>query len=190
MFVVAPTSNADVVIVTTSAACSAERRALASARLRDSTASCANRTSDLAWISSSVSVSFACSSVIPRCFSTTYYLFEGGLRKVAERQRGITLDQAKLTYTELEIQARSEVRLAQEEVLSRTRALTSARRAADQAGEVVTITTSAFEVGATTNIEVIDAQREARDADTAVAIAENALQRARLALLVALGRFK
>ena len=37
---------------------------------------------------------------------------------------------------------------------------------------------------------MIDAQREARDADTAVAIAENALQRARLELLVALGRFK
>ena len=123
-------------------------------------------------------------------FSSTYALYEGGRRKVLERQRGITLDQAKLTYTELEIQARSEVRLAQQAVLSRTRALTSARRAAQQAGEVVTITTSAFEVGATTNIEVIDAQREARDADTAVAIAENALQRARLELLVALGRFK
>ena len=122
--------------------------------------------------------------------STNYYLFEGGLRKVVEKQRGITLEQAKLTLTELEIQARSEVRLAQEAVLSRSRALASARRSAEQAAEVVTITTSAFEVGATTNIEVIDAQREQRDADTAVAIAENALQRARLELLVALGRFK
>ena len=122
--------------------------------------------------------------------STNYYLFEGGQRKIVEKQRGITLEQAKLTLTELEIQARSEVRLAQEAVLSRSRALASARRSAEQAAEVVTITTSAFEVGATTNIEVIDAQREQRDADTAVAIAENALQRARLDLLVALGRFK
>ena len=45
-------------------------------------------------------------------------------------------------------------------------------------------------MGATTNLEVIDAQREQRDADTAVAIAEDALHRARLELLVALGRFK
>jgi hypothetical protein len=74
--------------------------------------------------------------------STNYYLFEGGLRKVVEKQRGITLEQAKLTLTELEIQARSEVRLAQEAVLSRSRALASARRSAEQAAEVVTITTS------------------------------------------------
>ena len=43
--------------------------------------------------------------------------------------------------------------------------------------------------GATTNIEVIDAQREARDAETAAALAEDAVRRARLDLLVALGRF-
>jgi outer membrane protein len=45
-------------------------------------------------------------------------------------------------------------------------------------------------VGATTNLEVIDAQRVARDAETAAAIAEDALRRARLDLLIALGRFK
>ena len=47
----------------------------------------------------------------------------------------------------------------------------------------------AFREGATTNIEVIDAQRRARDAGTAAAIAEDAVRRARLELLVALGRF-
>ena len=51
------------------------------------------------------------------------------------------------------------------------------------------ITTRAFEVGATTNLEVIDAQREARDTDTARALAEDAVRHARLDLLVALGRF-
>ena len=51
------------------------------------------------------------------------------------------------------------------------------------------ITTSAFEVGATTNIEVIDAQRAARDAETAVTQAEDAVRRAKLDLLVALGKF-
>ena len=123
-------------------------------------------------------------------FVTNYSIFDGGQRNLAKRQRSITLEQANLTLTELEIQARSEVRLAQDSVRFRERALDAARRAADQALEVVKITTTAFEVGATTNLEVIDAQRVARDAETAAAIAEDALRRARLDLLVALGRFK
>jgi outer membrane protein TolC len=122
--------------------------------------------------------------------SSTYLFFDGGSRRLARRNRELTLEQSKIVMSEIEIQARSEVRLAQETVRSRQRALESARRAAQQAAEVVTITTTAFEVGATTNLEVIDAQREARDTDTVAAIAEDALNRARLELLVALGRFK
>jgi outer membrane protein TolC len=67
--------------------------------------------------------------------------------------------------------------------------LDSARLAASQADEVLQITTSAFQVGATTNIEVIDAQRSARDAETTTTVTEDALRRAKLDLLVALGRF-
>jgi outer membrane protein TolC len=80
--------------------------------------------------------------------------------------------------TELEIQARSEVRLAQERLRSLERALDAARRAADQTGEVLRITTTAFEVGATTNLEVIDAQRSDLDAKTTAEIAEGAVRRA------------
>ena len=123
-------------------------------------------------------------------FVTNYSIFDGGQRNLAKRQRAITVEQANLTLTELEIQARSEVRLAQDSVRFRERALDAARRAATEAIEVVKITTTAFEVGATTNLEVIDAQRVARDAETAAAIAEDALRRARLDLLIALGRFK
>jgi outer membrane protein TolC len=54
---------------------------------------------------------------------------------------------------------------------------------------VLQITTTAFEVGATTNLEVIDAQRSARDAETIATLAEDAVRRAHLDLLVALGRF-
>jgi outer membrane protein TolC len=53
----------------------------------------------------------------------------------------------------------------------------------------VEIVNVSFRAGAATNIEVIDAERRARDADTAVAAAENDLRRARLDLLTALGRF-
>jgi outer membrane protein TolC len=53
----------------------------------------------------------------------------------------------------------------------------------------VNITNISFRAGAATNIEVIDAERSARDTDTAVAVAEDQLRRARLELLNALGRF-
>ncbi len=45
----------------------------------------------------------------------------------------------------------------------------------------------AYEAGATTNIEVIDAERRARDAETAAVMAEDAARRARLDLLSATG---
>ena len=86
-------------------------------------------------------------------------------------------------------QANSQVRRAREAVASGERSLASARAAADQAREVVNITNISFRAGAATNIEVIDAERGARDADTAVAGAEDILRRARLELLDALGRF-
>jgi outer membrane protein TolC len=121
--------------------------------------------------------------------SMTHALFEGGQRRANARLREVSRDQASLAFTGLQIQARSEVRLAQEAVQALERALTSARESAEHATEVVKITTAAFEVGATTNLEVIDAQRSARDAETRRALAEDAVQRAKLDLLVALGRF-
>jgi outer membrane protein TolC len=47
----------------------------------------------------------------------------------------------------------------------------------------------AYRGGAFTDIEVIDAERTARDADTAVAVAEDGARQARLDLLAATGRF-
>jgi multidrug efflux system outer membrane protein len=122
--------------------------------------------------------------------SATQPIYEGGQRRINLRLREIALDQARIGLSELEIRARSEVRLAQEAVRARERVVTTARRAADEAAEVLRITTSAFEVGATTNLEVIDAQRSERDARSTAELAEDALRRARLDLLVSLGRFK
>jgi outer membrane protein len=110
-------------------------------------------------------------------------------RKADKALRSVSLSQATFARTATEIAARSEVRLAQEAVATTDRVLTSTRLSADQAAEVLKITTAAFEVGATTNIEVIDAQRQARDAATLVTIAEDAVRRARLDVLVAIGRF-
>ena len=116
-------------------------------------------------------------------------VFDGGLRRGQKRFREANFNAARFALQGLQIQARSEVRLAQETVRSTQRALERLRSAAQQAAEVLKITTFAFEAGATTNLEVVDAQRQARDADTAAVVAEHAVRRAQLDLLTALGRF-
>jgi outer membrane protein TolC len=121
-------------------------------------------------------------------FQISQRIFDKGPRAETALKR-VALDRSRLARTALEIQARSEVRTADAAVTILEQALTTARLAAEQANEVLRISSAAFELGATTNLEVIDAQRSARDAETAVALAEDAVLRARLDLLVALGRF-
>jgi outer membrane protein TolC len=116
-------------------------------------------------------------------------LFDAGERRALTSERRALFDMARVDREEREREAHSEVRRAREAVRSTEQALTSARAAAAQAEEVVRITDVAFRAGATTNIEVIDAQRGARDSETLAAIAEDAVRRSRLDLLLALGRF-
>jgi multidrug efflux system outer membrane protein len=116
-------------------------------------------------------------------------LFDAGQRRGRERERLALVDVVRAERANAERQASSEIRTAREAIQSTERALERARNAAQQANEVVRITDVAFREGATTNIEVIDAQRRARDAETAAVIAEDAVRRARLELLVATGRF-
>jgi outer membrane protein TolC len=119
----------------------------------------------------------------------TQPIFDSGQRKSVRRLRETDLNVSRLALTGLQTQARSEVRMAQDTVRTNERTLISLRSAAQQAQEVLNITNFAFEAGATTNLEVIDAQRQARDADAIAAIAEDTLRRAQLDLLTALGRF-
>jgi outer membrane protein TolC len=116
-------------------------------------------------------------------------IFDAGSRRATKRERQIAVDTARIQLTDVELQARSELRAAQAAVESSERGLQHARLAAQHAAEVLKITDIAFREGATTNIELIDAQRGARDADTAAAQAEDRVRQARLDLLVALGRF-
>jgi multidrug efflux system outer membrane protein len=116
-------------------------------------------------------------------------VFEGGSRRGQARERQALVDVVTAERRDAERRAISEIRTAREAVASTERALQFAETAAQQANEVVQITDIAFREGATTNIEVIDAQRRARDAETAAAIAEDAVRRARFDLLVATGRF-
>ena len=116
-------------------------------------------------------------------------IFDAGERRARAQERGVFVDIARLEREEAERRATSEIRAAREAILASERAREYARVAAGQAGEVLTITDVAFREGATTNIEVIDAQRRARDAETAAEIAEDAVRQAYLELLVAVGRF-
>lgn len=116
-------------------------------------------------------------------------VFDGGQRSSLKTQRRAALSVAQANLTGAITQASSQVRAAREGVASGARSLASAQAAADQAQQVVNIVNVSFRAGAATNIEVIDAERSARDADTAVAVTEDILRRARLDLLLALGRF-
>ena len=116
-------------------------------------------------------------------------LFDSGQRRGVAREREALVDLVRAERSNAERQAQSEIRTAREAVSATERALAHARLAAEQANEVVRITDIAFREGATTNIEVLDAQRQARDAETDSAIAEDAVRRARLELLLATGRF-
>lgn len=116
-------------------------------------------------------------------------LYDGGLRYGQAHERAT---QAVTAEAQLEAslrQARSEVRVAFEQVTHADKALAAAREAAKQAADALELANLAWKQGATTNLEVIDAERRARDAQTQAALAEDASRQARLDLLIASGRF-
>jgi len=116
-------------------------------------------------------------------------IYEGGQKRAALHLRELAVEQNKIALSGIELRARSDVRVARASVEMYQRAFDRAQDAATQAAEVLRISTAAFEAGATTNIEVIDAQRSSRDFESAAALAEDAVRRAKLDLLVAMGRF-
>jgi len=116
-------------------------------------------------------------------------LFDSGFRAGDRIVKQAAVNTARASVAGKTTNISSEVRVAREAVASAERVLGTERLAADQANQVVDIVNISFRAGASTNIEVIDAQRRARDAATNVAVAEDAVQRARFNLLNALGRF-
>jgi outer membrane protein TolC len=119
----------------------------------------------------------------------TLPLYDGGFRYGAQRERASLTAQARTDYDAALRQARSEVRVAAEAVRATDDALKAARDGGALAKETLDLANTAYRAGATTNLEVIDAERRARDAETQVAIAEDAARQARLDLLAASGRF-
>jgi outer membrane protein len=119
----------------------------------------------------------------------SWALYDGGLRYGQRRERAALVAEAELALDAALRQARSDVRAAADSVKRADAALAAARTAADLARQALELATLAYRAGATTNIEVIDAERRARDAETSAAISEDNARQARLDLLAASGKF-
>jgi len=119
----------------------------------------------------------------------TLPLYDGGLRTGIGRERDAVLAEARANLEAGLREAQAEIRANFEAMIRADLALASARDAARLARRAMELATLAYKAGATTNLEVIDAARSARDADTAAAQAEDLSRQARLDLLVASGRF-
>jgi outer membrane protein TolC len=116
-------------------------------------------------------------------------LFDGGLRYGQRRERSALERRAVAELEETLRQARSEVRIAFGAVKDADQALLAARDAARLAAEAMALAQVAYREGAATNLELIDAERHARDAAVRSALAEDGARQARLDLLAASGRF-
>jgi len=119
----------------------------------------------------------------------TLPLYDGGLRAGITRERDAMLNESRSNFEAGLREAQSEVRANFEAMVRADAALTSARDAARLARRALDLANLAYKAGATTNLEVIDAARSARVADTAAAQAEDLARQSRLDLLVASGRF-
>ncbi len=119
----------------------------------------------------------------------TVPFYDGGLRYGQEKERSVSRDEAQAALDNTLRQARSDVRTAFDELKRADAALASTRDAARLAEVALDLANVAYRAGAYTNIEVIDAERTARDAETAVAVAEDGARQARIDLLAATGRF-
>lgn len=115
--------------------------------------------------------------------------FDGGLRYGIARER-VALDQEARIQLEAALrQVSVEVRTQFRVVEGADRSLASAREASASAAQAAVLADKSYRAGASTNLEVIDAERRARDAASQVAFAEDSARQARLDLLLATGAF-
>jgi outer membrane protein TolC len=115
--------------------------------------------------------------------------FDGGLRYGVQRERQAVDEEARAQLDGLLRQVSVEVRTAFAVVRNADDSLQASRAAVTAANTAATLADKSYRGGASTNIEVIDAERQARDAESQAALAEDAAREARLDLLVATGAF-
>ncbi|MEI7703687.1 MAG: TolC family protein [Deltaproteobacteria bacterium] len=122
-------------------------------------------------------------------FLLAFPVYEGGLRPGQAKERNALSVEADESLAGLIRQARSEVRLSFESMRYAYAGYDAARKGATSAAIALDLANQAWRAGATSNLEVIDAERRARDAATTAVIAEDAVRQANLDLLSAAGRF-
>jgi outer membrane protein TolC len=116
-------------------------------------------------------------------------LFDGGFRYGVARDRRALEVESRAQWEASLRQVSVEVRAAFESLRRADESLRAARAAAAAADTAARLADQAYRAGATTNLELVDAERRARDAASQAALAEDAARQARLDLLVASGRF-
>jgi outer membrane protein TolC len=115
--------------------------------------------------------------------------YDGGLRYGIHKERKAIDEEARVQLDASLRQVSVEVRSAFRVVENTDQSLLASRAAAIAARTAAALADKSYRAGASTNIEVVDAERRARDADTQVALAEDAARQARLDLLLATGAF-
>jgi outer membrane protein TolC len=119
----------------------------------------------------------------------SWYLYDGGARYGRTHEREALLEQARINLDQTLRQSNSEVRAAVDNVERTTAAVERQRNSASLAEDAMRLADIAYRAGASTNLELIDAQRRARDAETLANIAEDNQRQAYIDLLSASGRF-
>lgn len=116
--------------------------------------------------------------------------FDGGLRDGQDRERGALLSQARARYEDALRRARSEVRVAETTIEEAGKIVERARTSVALAREAAELAQVAYTRGASTNLELMDADRRARDAESQLALAEDAVRQARLEWLGVTGALR
>jgi len=121
--------------------------------------------------------------------SVGWSLFDGGLRYGLRQERQAIYEQIKISQWSTQLQARAEVRAASYALQRARESVAAAQQAQAAASLAASMSRQAFRAGATSNMEALDVERRARDAETALTQAQDSVRQAHLDLLIASGRF-
>jgi multidrug efflux system outer membrane protein len=116
-------------------------------------------------------------------------IYDGGLRHSRRLLRSALLDETNVSLEDMLRTGRSDMRLGYESLEHADARVAETKEAATLARRALEISTLRYRQGATTNIEVIDAEQQARQSDLSAALAEDNALQIRLNLLSAAGDF-
>ena len=115
-------------------------------------------------------------------------LFDGLARSGVRKEREASLAQARAQADDVRQRAESDLRLALQVLSLRDASARAASASSKWALEAEVLARAAWKEGASTNIELIEAERGARDAESLAEVARTSQWAAQLELLVAAGR--